>query len=399
LRSRWQIERDPIDLAGVLAAALRDGDVERTLRGLDPDHPQFAALLDALRRYREIAAAGGWPVVPRGEVIGEGDVADAARLRALAQRLHAEGFLAAIPAEYQGTAEATAASSLPYSAALAEAVRAFQRTRTLAPDGRLGPETQAELAVSVEERLRQIALNLERWRWVPDDFGATTVLVNIPGYTLDVEVDRTVVESMAVVVGGKGWETPVFGDEIEHLVLNPYWNVPPRILAEEVLPSIQADPGYLARHDMEVVRGESDAAAPVADPWLLGVDRGVRVRQRPGPRNPLGQVKFMFPNPHNVYLHDTSSRSSFARADRSASHGCIRVERPIELAELLLRRSSWSSERLRSTIAAGEPAQVPLPEKLPVYLLYFTASVRPDGALHFYEDVYGIDAAHRAARG
>ncbi len=395
LRSRWQIEREPIDLAAVLATALHDGEIEKTLRGLDPDHPQFAALLQALQRYRHIAAAGGWPLVPKGKVIGEGDSGDAARLRALAQRLHAEGFLTAVPAEYQQAAEVTAAGSLVYSADLADAVRAFQRTRTLQPDGRLGPETQAELAVPVEERLRQIALNVERWRWVPDDFGATTVLVNIPGYTLDVEQDRTIVESMAVVVGGKGWETPVFGDQIEHLVLNPYWNVPPRILAEEVLPRIQSDPSYLATHDMEVVRGESDAAA-VADPLMLGVDRGLRVRQRPGPNNPLGQVKFMFPNRHNVYLHDTPSQSTFARADRSASHGCIRVERPVELAELLLRGSSWSPERLRTTIASGQPAHVQLPQKLPVYLLYFTASVRPDGELHFYEDVYGIDAAHRA---
>ena len=396
LRSRWQIERQPIDLAAVLATALHDGEIETTLRALDPDHPQFAALVRALQRYRDIAGAGGWPVVPKGKVIGEGDRGDAARLQALAQRLHAEGFLTAVPAEYQVAATATPSGSLVYSAELADAVRDFQRTRTLEPDGRLGPETQAELVVPVEERLRQIELNLERWRWVPDDFGATTVLVNIPGYTLDVEEDRTIVDSMAVVVGGKGWETPVFGDQIEHLVLNPYWNVPPRILAEEVLPHIQRDPSYLASHDMEVVRGESDAAAPAADPQLLGVDRGLRVRQRPGPANPLGQVKFMFPNRYNVYLHDTPSQSTFARADRSASHGCIRVERPVELAELLLRGSSWSPERLRSTIDSGQPAHVPLPKKLPVYLLYFTASVRPDGELHFYEDVYGIDAAHRA---
>jgi murein L,D-transpeptidase YcbB/YkuD len=301
-----------------------------------------------------------------------------------------------VPAEYQLADAGTPSGSLVYSAELADAVRDFQRTRTLEPDGRLGPETQAELVVPVEERLRQITLNLERWRWVPDDFGATTVLVNIPGYTLDVEQDRTIVDSMAVVVGGKGWETPVFGDQIEHLVLNPYWNVPPRILAEEVLPHIQRDPSYLAAHDMEVVRGESDSAAPAADPQLLGVDRGLRVRQRSGPANPLGQVKFMFPNRYNVYLHDTPSQSTFARADRSASHGCIRVERPVELAELLLRGSSWSPERLRTTIDSGQPAHVPLPKKLPVYLLYFTASVRPDGELHFYEDVYGIDAAPRA---
>ena len=419
---RWQVERDDIDLVAVLTEALGNGQLPETFRRLGPDHPQFTGLLKALRRYQQIAAAGGWPQVPKGPSLAVGDMGDAERLRALARRLHAEGFLTAIPPELAvpaATAAAptvrpaaagkpapppagapgTAPTELPYTQELAEAVKRFQRTRTLHVDGSLGDQTQEELNVPVERRVEQLALNVERWRWVPDDFGSRAVLVNIPGYTLDVEENRRVVLSMAVVVGDEGWETPVFSDEIEYVELNPFWNVPPSILREEILPAVQRNPGYLASQDMEVVRGQTDDAPRVADSLVYAAAEGgdLRVRQRPGPRNPLGQIKFMFPNANNIYLHDTTAGHLFKEPDRTASHGCIRVERPLELGALLLG-PEWTAERLAAEIASGDRRTVSLPSDVPVYLLDFTAAVRPDGTLELYEDVYDIDAAHARAR-
>jgi L,D-transpeptidase YcbB len=410
----WQVRREPVDLGAVLAEGLESGQLAETLRRLDPDHPQFVGLLQALRRYREIAARGGWPKVPTGPVLAPGERGDAERLRALARRLQAEGFLADIPPELApatppaaaaggarpaGSPSPTnpgAATQLVYSPVLAEAVRRFQHTRTLDEDGRLGEETQAELNVPVQQRLQQLVLNVERWRWVPDDFGDSAVVVNVPGYTLDVEENRRIVRSMAVVVGEEGWETPAFADRIEYLVVNPYWNVPSGILEKEILPALRRNPGYLAANDMEVVRGDGDDATQVSAS-LLG--EGARVRQRPGARNPLGQIKFMFPNDHDIYLHDTPAEHLFREPDRNASHGCIRVERPLELADYLLRGSEWAGGKLQAAIAGGRTQEVPLPRKTPVFLLYFTAAVRPGGRLELYEDIYSLDAAHARARG
>lgn len=272
---------------------------------------------------------------------------------------------------------------------------AYRRARS-----ELATETQAELRAPIEERLQQLRLNLDRWRWVPDDFGSRAVVVNIPGFTLDVEERGRVTMSMRTVVGEVDWQTPVFAGRIRSLVLNPYWNVPPNILAREVLPSLQADPSYLASHDMEVVRadGADSPAVAASELWAPTAGGEVRVRQRPGPRNPLGKVKFMFPNEHDVYLHDTTAAALFARLARARSHGCVRLERPLELAELLLDDDPrWRAGALHAAIASGEERHVALRESVPVFLVYMTAAVRPDGDVAFYDDVYGLDRAHQAA--
>ncbi|HXT49484.1 MAG TPA: L,D-transpeptidase family protein, partial [Thermoanaerobaculia bacterium] len=352
----------------------------------------------ALQRYRQIAINGGWPTVPKGPVLTEGEQGDAARLQALASRLQAEGFLAAVP---PGLAAAPAGGQAPYSKELADAVRHFQATRTVEVDGSLGPETQEELNVPVLSRLRQIAVNLERWRWVPDDFGPRAVVVNLPGYNLDVEESGREVMSMRVVVGEEGWETPVFADRIRYLVLNPYWNVPNGIFTKEMLGELRKNPGYLYENDMEVVDGERDNS-PVVSPdrvWEVGSNSGLRVRARPGEKNPLGKVKFMFPNKYDVYLHDTPATAVFDQADRNESHGCIRVERPFDLADYLMRDDpQWSGGQLRAAIDRGEQRDVKLPEPVPVYLLYFTAMPGPDGGVAFFEDIYDLDRVQAQAQ-
>jgi len=229
---------------------------------------------------------------------------------------------------------------------------------------------------------------------VPDDFGPRAVIVNLPGYNLDVEEGGRQVMSMRVVVGEEGWETPVFSDRIRYLVLNPYWNVPNSIFTKEILPELRKDPGYLYAHDMEVVAGERDDSQVVSPSrvWEVGGASGLRVRARPGAANPLGKVKFMFPNEHDIYLHDTTAAALFEEADRNASHGCIRVERPFELADYLMRDDpQWNGGQLRAAVDGGEQRDVKLPEPVPVYLLYFTAMPGPDGGIAFYEDIYDLD--------
>ena len=395
---RWKVRRARVDLPAVLQRGLDEGKLVDSLKALDPPHPQFASLLAAMQRYRQIAINGGWPNVPKGPVLTEGEKGDTARLQALASRLQAEGFLAAVPPEL---ASAPAGGKAVYSKELADGVRHFQATRTVEVDGSLGPETQEELNVPVMSRLRQIALNLERWRWVPDDFGPRAVVVNLPGYNLDVEESGRQVMSMRVIVGEEGWETPVFTDNIRYMVLNPYWNVPNGIFTKEMLPELRKNPGYLAANDMEVVDGERDDS-PVVSPsmvWNIGEGSGLRVRARPGEKNPLGKVKFMFPNKYDIYLHDTPARAVFDQPDRSESHGCIRVERPFDLADYLMRDDpQWSGGQLRAAIDAGEQRDVKLPEPVPVYLLYFTAMPGSDGGVAFYEDIYDVDSAQGQAQ-
>jgi L,D-transpeptidase YcbB len=388
LGERWRLEGpEEADLVAWLATAAEEGDLPARLDELSPHDPQYERLVRHRDRYRAIVEKGGWPTVPTGDVVGAGEPLEPARRAALARRLAIEGFLAA-------DQEAPAAAAPRMSEHLAAAVERFQSSRTLEVDGRLGPETQEELNVRAEDRLRQIELNLDRWRWMPADLGDPAVVVNIPAYRLDVlEGGRTAMQ-MNVVVGKPDWPTPIFSDRIQYLVLNPYWNVPQSILQEEVVPAVRRDPGYLLENDMEVLAGWGDDAPTSSVSTLLAGGVGnVRVRQRPGPQNPLGQIKFMFPNDDNVYLHDTPATQHFSSADRYLSHGCVRVERPWDLAGFLLDRAGSEVDvgDLRSATASRQPRDVGLPNPIPVHLVYFTAEVDEEGRLSFYEDIYGID--------
>jgi murein L,D-transpeptidase YcbB/YkuD len=265
--------------------------------------------------------------------------------------------------------------------------------RNRASNGQSAPDTDG---VSLAERIRQIELNMERWRWVPRERAAKHIVVNIPAFRLDVWERDTMALSMRVVVGKKDTPTPIFNDAMTHVVFSPFWNVPPTIAKGETLPSALRDPSFLRRTNMEVL----DEKGQVVDPESIDLNRAgdYKFRQRPGSSNALGLVKFMFPNEFNVYLHDTPADSLFARASRSFSHGCVRVEQPQALAEYLLKdRAEWTREAIAEAMHADEERTVKLREPVPVYIGYWTVDVTPDGKAAFMPDVYGLDARQAAA--
>ena len=282
-----------------------------------------------------------------------------------------------------------------------EGVKRFQDRHGLEPDGVIGKGTVATLNVPFTRRVRQIELGLERLRWMPDLHNSRFIVVNIPTFQLwawdSLTADGAPTLSMNVVVGASlKTMTPVMQEELAYLVFRPYWNVPRSITVGEVLPKLRRDPGYLTLNNMELVAGGGDDASPLtATPANLErLTKGqLRVRQRPGPKNSLGLVKFIFPNDQAIYLHDTPATELFSRARRDFSHGCVRVERPVDLAAWVLReRPEWTRDRIVEAMQKGKSQTVTLPHHIPVFLFYTTAISSPDGTVRFAEDIYGRDA-------
>jgi murein L,D-transpeptidase YcbB/YkuD len=242
---------------------------------------------------------------------------------------------------------------------------------------------------------------MERWRWLPRDLGQTHIMVNIPEYMARIVRDGQVAHETRVVVGKPQNQTPVFSDVMEFIIVNPSWNVPYSIASKEMLPNLQRDPTYLARQGMEVldVSGKRPIVidSTMVDWYSVNMKR-IRIRQPPGERNALGHIKFMFPNQHAVYLHDTPSRNLFANAVRAYSHGCVRVQDPFALADVLLEGTDWNAARMKKLIG-GTERRIDLAHKLPVHLTYFTADIDPDGNLVTRNDIYGHDRKMRAALG
>ncbi len=234
---------------------------------------------------------------------------------------------------------------------------------------------------------------MERWRWIPKSFEEDYLIVNIPEYRLRVYEKGKEQISMNVIVGKTMNSTPIFSDKMENVVLAPYWNVPASIVREELGPKIASDPGYLDRSNMELVDGKGNQISPSQVDWgsVTRDNWKYTLRKKPGPKNDLGDVKFIFPNTNDVYLHDTPHDELFSQAKRNFSHGCVRVERPLELAEYLLRPVGYDMNKIQSTIAQGQEKYVKLKQVLPVYLVYFTAWADENGGVHFRDDIYGHD--------
>ncbi len=384
--------RTPVQTGDVVAVLSELGDPRQTvdvLESLAPPHPEYRRLRDALAAYRAIFLRGGWPTLPDDMRLVPGDVAQAALLERLAARLRIAGALrrpAALPTS-------------SYDGVLVEAIREFQARHGLVVDGIIGPATLGALNVPAAERVDQLAINLNRWRRLPHDLGARHVHVNIPAYRLRVIVNGHEQLQMKTVVGRPATPTPAFSDHIRYVAFNPYWNVPASIARNELIPQAHEDPAALESAGFEVVDGWAENA-PVLDPRDVDWDQdrfGYRLRQRPGPRNALGLVKFMFPNTYSVYLHDTPARHLFGRHRRTLSHGCVRVEKPAALATALLGPDrSWTREQVEHAMARRTRQTVSLLEPVPVHLTYFTAWVE-DGKVQFRSDIYGWDAGSRRA--
>jgi len=385
LDPEWHPSRREVHLGDVLHEALENGKINLALQNLLPNHSEYFRLRESLARYREIYENSGWPVVPEGPTMRKGDTGE--RVAILRERL----ILAGDHDIHTSINEAT------FDNTLERAVIRFQERHGIDADGLVGRETLAQLNTSVEQRLQQVLINMERWRWLSEDLGERYILVNIANFELDVVENGESVMNMRVIVGRNYRRTPVFTGRMTYLVFSPFWHIPPGITANDVLPQVRKDINYLANNTIRVFKGWG-ANAPEIDPatvdWSEITPRNnpYRFRQDPGPNNSLGLVKFMFPNRFNVYLHDTPARELFSRVQRDFSSGCIRVEKPVELSEYLLAdQPRWTREAIRTAMQRQTEQTVTLQRPIPVHILYWTAWADEDGTIHFRRDIYNRD--------
>jgi murein L,D-transpeptidase YcbB/YkuD len=386
------VEQKKYDLAHFLRdRILATPNPEAALDGVEPPFAGYRRTEQALARYIELASSDDGEKLP--DVMKPIDPGQPyAGVPRLTRLLKLVGDL---PAD-----AAPPADSQIYAGALVDAVKSFQRRHGLDADGRLGPATIKQLNVSLRDRVLQLQLTLERWRWLPAEFSAPPIIVNIPDFRLRaLDENNKVVMDMRVVVGkAMRTETPVFSRNMTYVVLRPYWNVPPSILRSEIIPNIQRDRNYISRKNYEVAThdGKVVTSGVISDDVLAQLRAGkLMVRQKPGPNNALGLVKLIFPNEHNVYLHSTPSQSLFARSRRDFSHGCIRVEKPAELAAWTLRNNpGWTLEKVQQGMQSGKDnVTVNLAKPVPVFIVYGTAVTYETGEVHFSDDIYGHDAS------
>ncbi len=359
------------------------------INALRPTHAGYIGLKKALSRFRQIKKHGGWPQMASGAILRP-DAKDP-RVAALRDRLRISRDLSGSQRDQE---------SDRFDAKLVQAVVRFQKRHGLKPDGVVGPRTLEALNVPVGQRIRQVEINLERWRRMPHDLGTRYIVVNIADFNLRVVENHRTVLGMKVVVGRPARPTPVFSATMAYIVLNPYWTVPRTIALEDILPKLKNHgAGFLTEENIQVFHGWGNHARPI-DPGSIDWSAysrdhfPFRLRQNPGPQNAMGQIKFLFPNKFDVYLHDTPDRSLFNREQRDFSSGCVRVEKPVALAAYLLKGDkAWPLQRLKSVLKAGRRQVIHIPRPIPLHLLYLTAWVDEAGILQFRKDIYHRDTA------
>jgi murein L,D-transpeptidase YcbB/YkuD len=382
--------RDRVDPAEVLRRTAASTDLAALVEQYRPQNPRYRRLKEALAEYRAMAARGGWPAIPEGPAL-KPDMRDP-RVPMLRARLRLWGDL-------KGDGEASGAGDPEvYGPDLVAAVERMQWRHGLDTDGVVGAATLKALNVSAEDRVRQLVLNMERRRWLPDNLGQRYIFVNLADFALKLVDEPKTLLDMPVVVGKTYFMTPIFSADMTYLEINPQWNVPPSIAKKEILPKLRQDVSYLARNKFTLFSDWGENAR-VVDPatidWALAANKGFpyKLRQEPGEGNALGRIKFMLPNHFNVYLHDTPAKSLFKKSTRTFSHGCIRVSDPLALAEAVLAgQPGWTRDKIEQAMNSGERRIVTLARPLPVHIGYLTAYANKDGSIHFREDIYGRDA-------
>jgi len=391
IRNDWHTNPPELDPLTKLDEAFEGDKLAELLEDLPPPHTGYVRLREALQGLREVQAAGGWMAIPDGPTLKMGSREP--RVLLLRQRLSQ-------PNGEGAAAGAAAGAEESFDQGLADAVLRFQERHGLEPDGQFGPATLVELNVPVEQRMLQVELNLERWRWIPRRLGDPHVFVNIPGFDLQLVRGGVSAWRTRIVVGKAFTPTPVFSDRIVAVVVNPPWNVPESIALGEYLPEMRDNPKAFKLRGLRLLEGRGEDAREV-DPATVdwhAVDEKrfpYHLRQDPGPNNALGRLKFHITNDFRIYLHDTPTPGLFGRAGRDLSHGCIRVERPLELAAQFLDESS--RDLLRAALDQTEERHLSVKSPVPIHILYLTTWVDEAGDLRFVPDVYEFDGPQRTA--
>jgi murein L,D-transpeptidase YcbB/YkuD len=386
LRAKWDVEKNarPENVDSLLTVTLHNKQVKPALQAMKPAHYMYALMKVHLKNLRSQAEEGGWPQVRSGETLKK-DMDDP-RILEIREFLLATGDLKSMETDQESV----------FDQELENAVKKFQTRHGLTADGAIGKGTIEQMQVPIEKRIEQIKLNLERLRWIfhyPDeDF----LLVNIAGFHVRRFTNRQEVFNSRVIVGKYHHESPVFKGEMQYIVMNPTWTLPYSIATNETLPKLKKDPGYLAAKHMEVMDRGGNILNPSTIDWSQ-YSRGnfpFTIRQKAGPWNALGEVKFIFPNKYSVYLHDTPSRGLFERQDRAFSHGCIRTEDKWGLLMSLMDDPEvWNMEKINEILESGETTKIDLPKPINIYLVYLTAVADKENNLYFFKDVYKRDEA------
>lgn len=385
IESEWLIKPRKETVINVLQLAIATGQIEDALETVRQKNPGYQKLKKAYIQYRHIEQGGGWPQLTLWRTTKKGD--EGIMVSRLWSRLAQTGDI--IPTELENTCF--------FGNVMENAVMRFQHRNALKEDGVVGPETLAALNVPITQRVNQLKLNLERWRWLPHDFGDRYLLVNIADFMLHVMENNVSLMNMRVVVGKKYRRTPVFTGKMTYMVINPYWNIPHKLAKEDFLPRIRKNPDILNKLGIKVYESWKEGAGEInADTidWKRITDKtfSYKLRQNPGTVNALGQIKFMFPNKFSVYLHDTPSKNLFDKTTRSLSSGCIRIAKPVDLAEYLLKKDlTWTRKKILNALDSMQAQVVTIPDPINIHILYLTAWVDENDLVHFRNDIYDRD--------
>ena len=377
----WNVVRKEGNPLALLVQFLLNPDKKWLLNAITPQNRYYHALKQALSDYRLIASRDGWQWVPDRKVLKKDSHGKTVMI--LKEKLRMMGDY-----DTQLTLDTL------FDENLENAVKSFQKRHGLDVDGIVGKESFMELNRSAEERIDMIRVNLERWRWIPVNLSPYYILLNIANYEMDIIKNEKEVFTARVIVGKPFRKTPVFSTNMTYIVINPTWTVPPTIFREDILPELRKSTDYLSKKNLKIYDYQNNAIDPSSIDWSMVTPSTFPyfIRQDPGPNNALGDIKFMFPNPYHVYLHDTPNKELFNKSERTFSSGCIRVSKPIELAELLLDDAEkWSSDKINSLIQTRKTTTVFLPEPVKIHLLYWTSWVGTNGKVNFRKDVYQRD--------